>query len=72
VPPVDRNNPKRAKASESTWSVMEFMREFPDDATCLDWLWRTRFSPDGHTAGCPKCDRPRKFHRVKSRASYSC
>ncbi len=72
MPPVDRNNPKRAKASESTWSVMEFMREFPDDQTCLDWLWRTRFAPDGHTAECPKCKRSRKFHRVASRASYSC
>src|SRR5262249_15426549 len=69
---VDRNKPKRAKGSESTYTLMEFMREFPDDATCLEWLWRERFAPDGNTADCPKCERPRKFHRVNARPSYSC
>jgi transposase len=72
MPPVDRNEPKRAASSQSTWSLMEFMRDYPDDATCLDHLWRARFAPDGHTADCPKCDKSRRFHRVKSRASYSC
>jgi transposase len=72
VSQVDRNNPVRGTGSKSTYSLMEFMREFPDDATCLDWLWRNRFAPDGHTAHCPKCDRDRRFHRVKSRPSYSC
>jgi hypothetical protein len=51
---------------------MEFMRDYPDDATCLDFLWRQRFAPDGHTALCPKCERDRRFHRVRSRPSYSC
>ena len=37
---------------------MEFMREFPDDAACLDWLWRDRFAPDGHHAECPRCEKP--------------
>jgi transposase len=68
----DRNNPTRGSASHSQYSFMEFMRDYPDDAACLDHLWRTRYSPDGHTADCPKCDRERKFHRVKSRPSYSC
>src|SRR3954447_17817696 len=69
---VDRNNPVRSKASESSYSLMEFMREFPDDAACLDFLWRERYAPDGSHAECPKCERTRKFHRVKSRPSYSC
>src|SRR5438093_2257388 len=72
MPPVDRNRPKRAPSSDSTYSLMEFMRDWPDDATCLDHLWRKRFAPDGHTARCPNCDKERRFHRVKSRASYSC
>lgn len=72
MPPVDRNNPTRAASSDSTYSLMEFMQDYPDDATCLDFLWRERFAPDGHTAHCPKCQRERRFHRVKSRASYSC
>jgi transposase-like protein len=51
---------------------MEFMRRYPDDAACLDRLWRKRFAPDGHHARCPKCERTRKFHRTKTRASYTC
>src|SRR5438034_176265 len=54
MPPVDRLKPTRGKSSESTCSLMEFMREFPDDNACLEWLWRTRYSTDGETAHCPK------------------
>jgi transposase len=68
----DRNNPVRRNSSESDYSMMEFMRMFPDDAACLDRLWRDRFSEDGSHAYCPKCDRERKFHRTKTRASYTC
>ncbi|MEX2202927.1 MAG: IS1595 family transposase [Actinomycetota bacterium] len=66
---ADRNNPKRSRASESRYSLMEFEREFPDDASCLDWLYRFRY-PDG--AFCPTCGKITKHHREKSRPSYSC
>jgi transposase len=69
---VDRNNPKRGTASESSYSMMEFMQSFADDAACLDWLFRQRHAPDGSHAFCPKCDRERKFHRVKDRPAYDC
>ncbi|MDQ3319686.1 MAG: hypothetical protein M3515_05525, partial [Actinomycetota bacterium] len=72
MPPVDRNNPVRGAGSDSQFTLMEFLRKYGTDAQCLDWLWRTRYAPDGHTAECPKCERPRKFHRVASRPSYSC
>jgi transposase-like protein len=72
MPPVDRNNPKRSKASESQYSLMEFMREFPDDASCLEWLWRERFASDGHATECPKCERPRRFHKVADRPAWDC
>ncbi|MBA2505206.1 MAG: IS1595 family transposase, partial [Thermoleophilaceae bacterium] len=68
----DRNNPTRRASSDSDYSLMEFMAEFPDDAACLDRLWRDRFAPDGHHADCPRCERERKFHRTKARASYTC
>jgi transposase len=51
------------------------MREFPDDATCLEWLWRQRFSPDGEHAHCPKCDRERVFKKYamsNRRTSWTC
>lgn len=63
-------SPRKHKPNEYT--VADFQREFPTDDACLEWLWRHLHSADGHTAECPKCERPRRFHRVKSRQSYSC
>ena len=54
---------------------MEFMREFPDDATCLEWLWVTRYAPDGEHAECPKCQGVRSFRRsetAQQRQSWTC
>jgi transposase len=54
---------------------MEFMRDFPDDATCLEWLWRTRYSTDGEHAHCEKCDDVRTFARYatkQQRQSWTC
>jgi transposase len=75
MPPVNRNRPKRAKSSESQYSLMEFMKEFPDDATCLECLWCNRYSPDGVHAQCPKCEQEREFKRYKTsqqRQSWTC
>ena len=75
MPPVNRNEPKRAKSSESQYSLMEFMREFPDDATCIEWLWRNRYSADGIHAECPKCEFNRAFKRYETsqqRQSWTC
>lgn len=54
---------------------MEFMREFPDDAACLEWLWRNRYSEDGEHAYCPKCEAERVFRRYgtsQRRQSWTC
>jgi transposase len=75
MPPVDRNNPKRAKSSDSRVSFMEFMREYPDDATCLEHLWRTRYAEDGENAECPKCQQVRPFKKyatTQKRQSWTC
>ncbi|MEX2255451.1 MAG: IS1595 family transposase, partial [Acidimicrobiia bacterium] len=71
--PRDRNNPGRSATSEGKYTLTDLRRDFPDDASCLDYLWRQNFAPlDGEHAHCPKCGETRKFHRVKSRPSYSC
>ena len=75
MPPANRNNPVRATSSESDYSVTEFLAEFPDDAACLEHLWRSRFSPDGEHAECPKCERERVFRRYatkQGRQSWTC
>jgi transposase len=54
---------------------MEFMREFPDDAACLEHLWRSRCSPDGEHADCPKCKQERVFRKyatAQGRQSWTC
>lgn len=65
MPPVNRNQPVRAESSESRYSLMEFMQRFPDDATCLNYLWRTRHAADGDGDGerafCTKCMLTRVF-----------
>jgi len=71
MPPVDHDNPI-GRASTSQYSLMEFMREFPDDRACLEWLWRNRYAEDGSHAFCPLCDQTRKFHKVNDRPAWDC
>src|SRR5438270_11421773 len=73
--PRKRNSLERSLSSDSTYSRDELAREFPNDAACLDWLWRQLYSEDGSHSGCGSSTcggQIRKFHRVKTRASYSC
>lgn len=75
MPPANRHNPKRAKSSHSDYSVTEFLAEFPDDAACLEHLWRTRYSRDGEHAHCPRCDARKVFKRYttkQQRQSWTC
>jgi transposase len=75
MPPVDRNHPKRAKSSESSYSLMEFMRDWPNDEACLDYLWRSRHAPDGENAYCPRCGQVRRFRRYhgkRARHVWTC
>jgi transposase-like protein len=75
MPPANRHEPRRGKSSTSDYSVTEFLREFPDDAACLEHLWRLRYSPDGEHAHCPRCDCERVFKRyanAQQRQSWTC
>ncbi|HEU4392269.1 MAG TPA: IS1595 family transposase [Solirubrobacterales bacterium] len=75
MPPANRHQPRRAKSSTSDYSVTEFLAEFPDDAACLEHLWRTRYAPDGEKAECPKCMCERIFKRYatkQQRQSWTC
>jgi transposase len=50
-------------------TVREFFQQFPDDETCLNHLFETRFG-QGH--GCPSCKRSAKWYRIKKEPAYSC
>jgi transposase len=51
------------------YTLKDFQKQFPDDATCLEWL-KNRLYPEG--IYCETCEAVTKHHRVKSRPSYSC
>jgi ribosomal protein L24E len=64
-----RDSVARSESSDSTMSYSEFMRLFPDNGACLDYL-KAKFYADG--TECPKCAKASKFHRIKGRSAYSC
>jgi transposase-like protein len=73
--PGMRKNPQRANSSESEFSIMEFARQFPDDETCLRFLWDTRFNLGDDEAHCQRCDEIRLFKRYvgkQQRQAWTC
>jgi transposase-like protein len=50
------------------YTIKSFHADFPDDAACLDFVFKTRW-PDGGTCKCGKKD---CFYPVKGRRSYAC
>src|SRR6266404_2339684 len=51
------------------YTLKDFQKQYPDDATCLEWL-RNYLYPEG--IYCETCEAVTKHHRVQSRPSYSC
>jgi transposase-like protein len=49
------------------------MCRFPDDAACMEFIWRERFSEDGVHAFCPHCEQvtPFKAYETKQRRGKS-
>jgi transposase-like protein len=71
--PANGGVPHSAPApGEPDYTLIDFLREFPDRDACLEMLWRERHSPDGAHALCRSCARERRFHRTRSRLSYTC
>jgi transposase len=52
------------------YTLKDFQKQFPDDATCLEWLRNRLYPAEG--IYCETCEATTKHHRVKSRPSYSC
>lgn len=73
--PGNRKTPQKAASSDSQYTLLQFTRDFPDDETCLQWLWRTRYSPDGDHAFCERCETHRVFKRYtakQQRQDWTC
>lgn len=56
-------------STKRTPTVVEFMKRFPDEAACLEYLMRTRY---GAKHDCAKCGKSAHYYRVKARRSYEC
>jgi len=64
-----RSSVERSASSDSHMTYTEFLRRFPDNDACLEYL-KAKFYPHGTV--CPKCEKPSKFHRITGRSAYSC
>jgi transposase-like protein len=61
---------KQIKSPMAKFTLADMQRKYPDEKTCLEWLFRNQY-PDGIT--CPKCGVINaKYHYVASRKSFSC
>ena len=70
--PRDRHSPELRRSPESDLSLVEFMREFPDDAACLSPSVARPLRTGRPPLVLPHVRAERKFHRTKTRASYTC
>ena len=52
-----------------TYTISDFMRQFPNDDACLDHLMKLQY---GETLECPKCGKEGRFARIKKMPAYSC
>ncbi len=50
-------------------TVQDFLRQFPDDDSCLEHLFKIRF---GDEPACPKCGEVGKFRRLRKVPAYTC
>jgi len=50
-------------------TIMDFMKQFPDDDACLDYLMKLRH---GEYLDCPKCGEHGRFTRIRKMPAYSC
>lgn len=51
------------------YTFQHFLKDYPDDATCLDKIIELRY---GVSPQCPSCGRETKFHRITKRRAYAC
>ncbi len=51
------------------YTLTQFLNDFPDDDTCLDWLRHRRWN---ERIECKGCGREAKYYRIKDRKVYGC
>lgn len=57
------------KSPVTKYTILDFQKQFPTDATCLEWLKDFRY-PNGIT--CKNCGKVTTHHLMTTRRSFSC
>jgi len=55
--------------TKQTFTIKDFQKMFPDDDTCLDYIWREWYP---EMIVCPDCGRETKFYRITTKKVYGC
>jgi transposase len=61
---------KQSIPPQLRFTIKDFNAQFPDDASCLEFLKDQKYP--GGMVPCSKCGVDRKFHRIAKRPVYSC
>jgi transposase len=57
------------KSKAPKYAIKHFMKEFPNDDACLEWI-KNHLNPDG--INCKLCKRITLHHKMEKRRSYCC
>lgn len=52
------------------YALAEFLKDYPNDAACLDKVFALRFGSKDRE--CPNCGKHTTFRRIVTRRSYQC
>jgi len=50
-------------------TIFDFIKQFPDNDTCIEYLMQLRH---GNPLDCPKCNKHGKYHRLRKELAYEC
>ncbi len=57
------------KQKMQKFTINSFREMFPDEDTCLEWLYNRNYS---EVQKCPNCGKESKFYKISDRKVYSC
>ena len=55
--------------TKTTFTITQFREAYPNDAACLDKIFKQKYGNLNH---CPSCGRETEFRRITTRRSYQC
>jgi transposase-like protein len=64
---LEQNRNKRNSTHQYTLEDLD--RDFPDEDTCLNWIFHERY---GELSICPSCKTKTRFYRLVGRKSFAC